>query len=195
MHQTFLHGRGLWISSICDLLKMIFHKYLKKFNWFRHNTCQWMKQALFRRFVAGFLAAKCVFCDFWAFLAMLYLEFSTFSKMNIQTVKSSWFRVKWAPEIVYPIKVGKKVTLVVHTKLSVCAERDQIMYCHELVRKGGLFGSFGPIKRAFLLKGPRSVWGTKGMSPPLGRLGAMGMARFPFPFDRHYIYLNNQSIP
>ena len=39
---------------------------------------------------------------------MRFLEFSKFSKMNIQTLSSSWWRVEWAPETVHPIKSWKK---------------------------------------------------------------------------------------
>ena len=44
---------------------------------------------------------------------MRYLEFSKFSKMNIQTVSSSWLCVEWAMEVVHRIKSLIKVTLVI----------------------------------------------------------------------------------
>ena len=38
------------------------------------------------------------------------------------------------------------------------SERDQILHCHKLVWKGGLFGPEGPKKPVIHQKGPRSVW-------------------------------------
>ena len=67
-----------------------------------------MELELFSCFMDGFLAAKCVFGDFWAFLAKRYLGISKFSKMNIQTLYSSWWHAELAPDTVRPIKSWNK---------------------------------------------------------------------------------------
>ena len=109
-----LPRRGLSIFSVSEFLKIFFPQiseilllvqvyyiHVSEWNGF-YSVTLWPVSWLPNSF----------FGDFWAFLAMRDLEFSKFSKMNIQTVNSFWWRVKWAPEIVHPIISWKKVTLV-----------------------------------------------------------------------------------
>ena len=102
LHQPSRHGRVLRIFSICDSLKILFYKYMEKF-----RLVQMYYMSVNETGAIQSLCGRLLGCQM-RFLAMRYLEFSKFSKMNIQPLNSSWWRVEWAPEIVHPIKSWKR---------------------------------------------------------------------------------------